>query len=528
MAVLAVRGGARDRVERDVEGRGGAPHGEEAGLAVFGFTSPTDAVLAGLELTDTQEAACCAITAGEVEEVDGAIRGRAVEAAAELAAGGEKGEVLLVDAVFFAMNRNEVSAALIENPPANRLGQKVYRASARVAGAAPASVGPAAAPPAAATSSTWTVPLLAVLVAFAAGVGLTRGGVSRDGAGSLAEKAEFLASKEQHREAAHAFFEAYLENPGEPFYERRFREELLQAVEDFLRAGRPDAGYRLLKDAQEKDPFRKDVEERLMAVGLVYLEKLLENGSKDAFELEKVRLIESLPLDEQRIRDRVVSVHVQRLVTEWRAEANQGRKRDIALKTGPFWQESRNNPDLLLAEAEFSAWQGRFEAVRDFLGRVLDGRPGWVREKPEIPEIALECFRRMSNAYMRKNSLAEMVAFAVQRIGEPLVGPARAALGEDSVGLRNGAARILEQMGKLTEAEALEVHRRNLAGIKAVEETESPLKDEDLVRQVIAFGRGAQGATRKALGDLIERALAAGGLSGSVSQELAAAREELR
>jgi tetratricopeptide (TPR) repeat protein len=523
MAILAVRGAAREKAASLVEDRKGTPAGEHEGLPLFAFTSPTDAVLTGLSLA--AGGACAAVTAGEVDLGDDEVSGRAAEAAVELASRGPGGEVVLVEAVYFAMNRNEVSAVLLDGELENSLEQRVYRAEVRQATPEPA---PAPAPVETAGGGVpgWAAGVGGALLAVLAGFGLARSTLTPSGT-ELGRQAASLSRRGLHREASRAFLEAYLEDPGEATYERNFRKELLAAVEAYRAQGRPDAGYKLLQDGLRQDPFRSDLEEALLEVGMEYLAALLANDSKDAFELEKVRLIESLPLREQAIRDRVVGLHVKRVMERWRKEANNRKRSDIARETAALWEQSPENPDLHLAEAEIAAAAGRVESVISLLGRALKRHPEWAADRPEPGSLVMLSMESIDTAYYRKRYLDDLVGFVVQHFGEGLVEEARGALEAENAGSRAGSFEYLERVDRLTTQDRISYFTKVLQNVHSSDTREGPLKDDILVGAAVDFATGGPQEARGAMTKALRQAVGTPGISGPRKVQLEGALAQL-
>lgn len=522
LAFLAVRGGPRDRVTRLVENRGGNLLAEAEGLPTFSFSSPTDAVLTGLRLTETEVAACCAVTAGEIELGDGPPKGRALDAAGELAARGDHGEVLLVEAVFFAMNRNEVSAIPLSSPPENALQQRVFVG-------APVSREPSPEPPPAPDPSppprSGTLETLLLVLGLG---GAFLGGVSLAGREAppswekspLVQQAESLTRKQLHREAAHAYLHAFRAHPGRPELERSFGEQQRAAAEERLRADRPDQAYALLREGQEETPHDGDWEEPLVRTGLDYLDALLEKKSEQTFEAVRSQFLTLFPLRERDLRDQVVALQARRALQQWRTSQPGHQQSKLESQVNALWEESPGNPELHLAAAEFQARSGRYEYMQRSFEKALEQRPEWVRERPELVRLAMESLTSMRQSYVRGKQLESHVGFLVQHLGDRLVPAARAALGDDSVGLRNGALAILRATGAGRPEEFLGVLQKNLAGIKSVDEKESPRGEELLLRWIPELAESMTPAQRGALRDSVKRALRAPELPAPVAERL--------
>ncbi len=523
MALLVVRGVPRERALEQAQLRGAVSRGESDGLPVFGFTSPTDAVHTALELAQHQDV-CCGVSAGEVWDRGDSYEGKAVQAAGELARGGPGGTVLLLEAVFFAMNRNEVSATLMDAAPETCLEQRVYCAAAVPKHSKETTIeqlvnSPVSEEP---KTSYHFVPMIACGVLLA--VFLGSGGWPRWGAEkTTAFRAQELADRGLHREASHAFFEAYLENPGKAEWEAYSREQLLKAASKFQKAGRPDAAFHLLREGLERDPFREDLESALLDTGMEYLETLLRNGSKDAFDLARVRLVELLPLKEKSIRDKIVGIHVKRMVQEWRQAKDHRLKQDIAQKTSPLWEESPGHPELLLAEAEFAAGYGRVGLVRENLKRLLDKHPKWARTRPEVAETLWNALKSLDEAYERKRYQGDLVGFAVQRLGDQLVPQAQEGLAQDDLGTRTSSFAYLDRLGKLTTEQKETFYRSVLQDRRSVGSKEGPLEDPVLLGIVVSGIQASQGSSRERLLEDLKKAEQTPGISGTTLEALRAA-----
>lgn len=503
LAVLAVDGSDSSRIDAVAEARRGLSGGGEGTQKVFAFTSPTDAVLVALEVTRTLDLGVSSgVAVGEVGDGEGGLSGRAVDAARSLAARAARGQVLMTEAVYLAMNRVEVSAAPTNLEPSGAVEQRIYRAEPSQRAAADE-----AAAPAREGALGRILPAVLLVAAFAGGFALSQGDrlQFRGLAAELGSLAEDLARNGQHREASQAFLEAYRKDPGRPIYEARFRETLLQASRTFERAGRLDAAFRLLAEGASVDPFRPDLEARLVEVMRAYAEALLQADSTLAYAEEEKRFLAALPLREQEIRDMLVGLKAEDAIQEWRA-AKGVRARDAATaRFEPLYKESPENPHLNLVDAERFAAQGRQEVVLEELSAALSKRPEWRTERAEIPRILVKVLTSMETAYHRR-SMGQVIDFCLQRLPdqvEPVLAP---LLRGDAIGARVAAFRFLGRRGKIGYDQEFDFHVKNLQGLTAMGSRESPLEDETLVEEAIRFAKKAKGEDRRRMLTLLDSA----------------------
>lgn len=525
MAVLAVRGAGSSEVERAVQARRGKAGGTAHGLPLFGFTSPTDAVLVGLELARGVPGAAAAVTAGEVAEASGTMSGRAVEAAADLAATARDGEVLLTEAVFFAMNRNEVGAVPTDLPQKGPVDQRVYRAEGRVPTRADEAAKPAPVPTG--SGARDLVPMVGILLAFGVGYLLHGTDPSRlPGLGDeLPGAAQALAGKGQHREAAHAFKAAWRAHPGRTDLERGYRESTLAAAREFEKGGRADAAFHLLYEATGEDPFRPDLEAALYDTGLRYLGQLASVEASRAPTRAEEMLVSRLPLREKDLRDRLIEIKVERILVEWRQVERANDLYDVEKKLDPLYKLNPQHPALFLAWGEFASKTHRMEYVAQNFRKALQKRPEWASEKPAVAQAALRVFERMDEASDRRHLMEPHVDFCVQMLAPVLTEPLKKALAGERVGPRVGAFKFFSKLGGLDEEQRAAYHEANLAGVSEVGETEGPLKDAELVREALAYAAGRPDRARWVRA--LDKALAVPDVPAEIRDQLMAARQKL-
>lgn len=510
LAVLLVRGGDPAVLGDLVEAHRGEPHGEQDGARVFAFSSPTDAVLAGLAAAGGPGGRCAAgVALGEVVIGEGSLEGKAADVALALTDRAGKGQVLMVEAVYLAMNRVEVGASPTNLEPGDRISQRIYRAEARAAAPAPAEDDLGSPEAAGAVGGRGLGSAVLLLVAVAVGGFLARGGGAHlpSVSGTLAARAEELSRKGQHREAAAAFLAAYREDPGTAIHRARYRESVLQAAAAFEQGGRLDAAFGVLADAVEEDPFRVELEDRLVEIGWRYLETLLELESREAYARVEPRLRAALPLREQEIRDHLVGVKARAAMKEWRKHEIYRLKNEVFNKRiAPLWDESPDHPELWLVQAEADARDGRYDNVVKALTNALDRKPEWRTERPEVKAAVLESLKEMDSAYERKRYLAPLVDFCAQRVPELVEGAIPDLIAGDAVGGRISALRFAEARGTATDEDAFRVHKANVLGVRAMGDKESPLKDPELIREAVAFAARAPAG----MADELRRAMEAG------------------
>lgn len=524
LAVLAVRAADPDRLDEVVAARRGT-RGEAGGVPLATFPSPTDAVLAGLDLT-ARPSVAAAVSLGEVVAGGADLAGAGVAAALALLEVSPAGTALLAEGVYLAMNRNEVSAEPAQDVDSpEEAGSTAYRARARRA-EAPAAA-PAPTPAAAAPSvAPLAMALAGVLAAFGLGQLAGQGGAAR-AQGDLAGQAEVLASKGQHRAAAAAFLAAYRRDPGQPLLEARFRETTLAAVDAFEKAGRLDAAFGLLSDALAEDPYRPDLEDRLVDLGEDYAEALLTSEARTAYATMAATYLRALPLREAELRDRLLGLEIERVLRRWRGRGAYRNRYPVFEELNAIWKRSEKHPRLLLAWVEVQADQGHGRRFLGDLEALLEGWPEAPQQAPELLEAVELILKKLDQAGERKAYLGPIVEVCAQRFPAEVEPVMRRLLVGDHVGGRVAALQFFDRRGGLDEGEALEAHLKNLRGLAHVGSRESPLKDPRVVDAAADFAADASAPARSKLVAALDAATRMPDTSSAVQDRIQAALQRL-
>lgn len=496
MAILAVQGDSLAGASLLFEERGGVPIQEDERLRVFGFHSPTDAVLSGIQYVERSgKTAVAAVTAGEVRLQDGGRQGACIQAAEELVQRARPGETLILEAVYFAMNRNEVDALLHQVQSPESLPQRVFLANPKRR--TPAGEGTseaASAGTAGSTTRTWLeltqIGLLLVLVGLLVKIGFA------GGPESIAEGPDQLYARKLFPEAAAAYLHAYEEDPGKISQKHGYLKATLAAIEEDRREDRSDHAFRRLQRALEIFPGALELENIFLDVGAEHLDQLLERRAVRAFEETKQLYLDTLPLSEQEAAHRLVGIQARRIMERWSTAESGRRQGEIEKEFDPLWKLSPDHPELRLATSEIQMRTGHFRYMVENLEKVLEVKPDWVDERPKLSQLVMGAFERMDTTYDRKGYADSLLSLVIERFGGRLEVPMQEALGSEAVGARYAAFRYLKARDKLTDLQAEDYHRANLRGTKRLEAKEDPLADPLISGQLLDFLEGLEGPPR--------------------------------